>query len=271
MRKINGRISGWVCGLTLVVAAGPAVGQRLSDRIDAMHQKHSRQAAAAEAELEIHDIQVNRRLARRMSFSTDAISARDALESWSRRTGIPMAIDWNAMEIDGVDPDLELELKFEDVKAEVILLFIMDGMSLDLKFIAEAHPWGIHMRSKLRANQDVITRVYDVTDLVVDVPQFTDAPSMDLTEALSNTSSGGGGSGGGGGEIFNVEDFDDEDRTLTKRERGELLIQLVRDTIEPEVWQENGGEFSRIRYRQGRMIVRAPLYVHMQIGRAAIE
>ena len=116
----------------------------------------------------------------------------------------------------------------------------------------------------------MVAEVYDVRDLLVQVPQFTNAPSFDLREALSNTSSGGGGSGGGGGEgsgLFADDDADQDAPPLTRAEREEQLAQLVRDVIEPDLWQANGGEHSRLFIRNGLMIVRAPRYVHQQIGR----
>lgn len=257
--------------LCVVVMAWSATSQTLAERIEDRERKLAR-AAEREA-AEVPDLQIDRRLASRMNFTARSVGVKQALSDWSAQTQIPLVIDWDAMEIDGVDPGLEIDLELEDVRTDTVLLVLMDSMSTELVFIAETHPWGVQLRSRLRANEDVITRVYDVRDLIVDVPNFTDAPTLSLTDALSNTNSGGGGAGGrsGGGQgIFDVEDFSEEDRPLTRRERGELLVQLVRDTIEPDIWRENGGEFSRARYRDGRMIVRAPLYVHVRIGRPAI-
>lgn len=256
----------WVGLLTLCVFAGSAVGQTLQERIEDRERKLAR--AAERERANAPDLQIDRRLASRMDFSAREVGVKQALAQWALKTQVPLVIDWEAMEIDGVDPDLEIDLELEDVRADTVLLVLMDSMSEELRFIAETYSWGVVLRSRQRANQDVITRVYDVRDLLVDVPDFDDAPRLSLTDALSNTNSGGGGEGAEG--VFDVEDFSEEDRTLTKRERGELLVQLVRESIEPDIWRENGGEFSRVRYSNGRMVVRAPLYVHVQIGRPAI-
>ena len=246
-----------------------AEGQTLEQRIEDMQRREARQAERerAEAEAAAPDLRINERLATRISFVAQELGAREALERWAQATGVPLAIDWNALELQGVDADQPVVVELESVPAEVVLLVLMDAMSEDLDFVAEAHDWGLLLRSRPDANRDVMTRVYDVRDLLVDVPDFNDAPRLSLTESLSNTSSGGGGGQG----VFDVDEHDDEDRPLSRRERGELLIQLVRDTIEPDLWVANGGEFSKIRYRDGKMIVRAPLYVHMQIGRPSIR
>ncbi len=122
--------------------------------------------------------------------------------------------------------------------------------------------------TKRQANMRPVLRVYDVSDMVMRIPNFTNAPRLDLNEALSNTNSGGsGGTGGGGGSsgLFTDEDETEED-VPTKQENGEDLADLIRNTIEPEIWQANGGAYASVRYYDGRLIVNAPMYVHQQIG-----
>jgi hypothetical protein len=119
--------------------------------------------------------------------------------------------------------------------------------------------------------------VYDVSDIVMRLPNFTNAPSFDLNEALSNTSSGGSGNSGGGGGgssggIFTDDNEDDgEDEDSTKAERGESIAELIRETIEPDIWQENGGAYASVRFYDGRLIVNAPMYVHRQIGMPTVS
>lgn len=260
----------WATGLlTLFIGLGVS-GQTLEQRIEDMNRREARAAerAQAEADAAAPDLRINERLATSINFEVSEMRARDALERWSAAAQVPLAIDWGSMGFQGVDAKQPVVVELEAVPAEVVLLVLMDSMSEEIDFVAEAHDWGVQLRTRPEANEDVTTRVYDVRDLLADVPDFTDAPSLSLTDALSNTNSGGGGSGGG---IFDIEEHSDEDRPLTRRERGELLIQLVRDTIEPDLWIEHGGEFSKIRYRDGKMIVRAPLYVHLQIGREALR
>lgn len=254
---------GLVAAILLPTAAA---AQTLEQRIEDMHRREARAAerGRAAAEAATPDLRINQRLASPISYQVSETPVRDALERWSAAAEVPLAIDWGALELQGVDADRPVVVELESVPAELVLLVLMDSMSEELDFIAEAHDWGVHLRSRPDANKDVMTRVYDVRDLLVEVPDFTDAPRLSLTDALSNN-------GGGGQGVFDVEEHSDEDRPLTRRERGELLIQLVRDTIEPDLWIDNGGEYSKIRYRDGKMIVRAPLYVHMQIGRDALR
>jgi hypothetical protein len=94
-------------------------------------------------------------------------------------------------------------------------------------------------------------------------PNFDNAPKMDLT---SITSGGGSSSGGGGGQSDLFEQVDEEGTNLTKAEQGARLAQIIRDTIEPDIWRANGGQYATITYWNEMLIIRAPAYVHRQIG-----
>lgn len=194
-------------------------------------------------------------------------SAREAFKWWASTTGVSLVLNWNAMENEGVDPEVPVTLRMARVPAFRVLELLMQsvGASAQVDMVYDVEPGYVHVMTKMQANRMPVTAVFDVSDLLMEVPNFTDAPQFDLREALSNEG-GGSGSGGGGGSqsIFSDED-EDRQNEPTKTERGEQLAQLVRDSIEPLVWQENGGG-ATVKYLRGMLIVRAPKYVIRQIG-----
>jgi hypothetical protein len=120
------------------------------------------------------------------------------------------------------------------------LAFVTDGNVLEIT-------------TRERADKKVYTRVYSVDDLLLEVPDFTDAPETDLG---SNSSRGG---------VARVQKSADKE-PLSKAERGEQLLTLIRGTIRPDIWRENGGPAS-IRLFHGNLIVTAPQSVHEAIDR----
>ena len=52
---------------------------------------------------------------------------------------------------------------------------------------------------------------------------------------------------------------------MTRAERAEELLTLIRDTIYPDLWRENGGTAS-IRMFRENLVVTAPRMVHEAIG-----
>ncbi|MEX0774765.1 MAG: hypothetical protein WD042_03515 [Phycisphaeraceae bacterium] len=215
--------------------------------------------------------------ARRLNDTLDTVSiqgatARNAFEWWARATGIALVIDWDALAKDGIDPDKRIDMELRRVPAGVVLARLMKRVGSEQQpLIYETTPWYVEVMSKSQADSRLVLRTYDVRDLLHQAPNFPPPPEMDLVSALANTgnSAGGTGAGGGGaGGLFGAPQtitvvVDDK----TPSQRGEELAELIRTSVEPTVWDKSGGPAS-ISYFQGRLIVRAPLYVHAQIGLA---
>ena len=45
-----------------------------------------------------------------------------------------------------------------------------------------------------------------------------------------------------------------------------MIADTIREIIEPDIWAAHGGTAGAISYYQGNLIIRAPNYVHRQIG-----
>ncbi|MEE9211485.1 MAG: hypothetical protein V3U29_02410 [Phycisphaeraceae bacterium] len=262
MRRALFANTGTILLLLCFAAAVPA--QSLSERIE--YVKRHRAAAReypADGQAEIPAVSVQQRLHMVIdSVVIDQETLRDAFDWWSRATGIQLLINWNVMELEGIYPEHRIDLNLHHVSAaQVLAILIRRAGAPNARLMSETTPWYVEVMTKAQADRRTVVRLYDVGDMLHEVPHFTDAPKLDLQNALQ---SGGGGSGGGGGLFSDAGS--DEEPAKPKQERGEDLAQLVRDTIEPDIWQANGGEFSSIRYFNGQLIVRAPLYVHRQIG-----
>jgi general secretion pathway protein D len=268
-----------VAFVTLAVPFSSLQAQRLQDRIDAVRAQDQRRAQQREQAAQPPPLLIPQKMSSLIDEVTfDQTQASVAFNWWAARTGIPLVIDWNAMENDGVDPAQPITMELQTVPARLLLDALIRQASPDIQLIYEATPWYVQVMTKRQANRHPVMRVYDVADMVMHIPNFTNAPNFNLTSALSNTNSGGGGGGGGsagggsggGGssKLFsNSNNSGNEKEDLpSKTERGQGLADTIRNSIEPSIWQTNGGEFSSVRYYNGRLIVNAPLYVHRQIG-----
>lgn len=263
--------------LTLTLWTPAALAQSLSDRISAVREQR-RQAEQRQQEHLEAQVQESLQIPRKMGVIIDDVfidqtSAEDAFNWWSERTGIPLVINWGAMELEGIDREQIITLDLKTVPARLLLEVLIRQASPHIELIYEVTPWYVQVTTKRQANRHPVMRVYDVSDMVMRIPNFTHAPRLNLTDALSNTSSGGGGggSGGSGGQIFGDNDDAEEEDLPTKTESGQNLADMIRNTIEPDIWQTNGGQFSSLRYYNGRLIVNAPKYVHKQIGIPVVQ
>lgn len=218
------------------------------------------------------------------SVNLDAIPGKLALEIWSNQTNVPLVINWASLEAQGVDPTQPITLTLGKVPAELVLNLIIQQLHPDPiandELLVDVQQWYVRVMTKDDALKRSTTKLYFIGDLLMDIPNFTNAPGFDLNDALSNTSSGGSTSGStsgsqeggrgnqGGGGLFDTDDEEDKEPRLSKAEKAERIADMVRNTIEPDIWRANGGEYGSVRYYRGMLIVKAPEFVHEQIGGA---
>ena len=254
----------------LVSSAAPALAQSWGERV--AHLEGSQRERGVErtiSEAEQRAILAHRLRTPIHVVDLEGLSARAAFQWWSDATGVSLVIDWRAMDEEGVSPDSPVTVQLEGATAGQVLAVLMravqaDALDAETMVMFEAHPAWVEVTTRAQLNRRLVTRVYDVQDLVIDVPQFDDAPFLDLNQSLSNTRSGGSNAQGTQ-ETRGTSSSGVGEASSTKQERGEALAALVQSTVQTEVWQANGGS-ATIQYMAGRLIVRAPMYVHRQIG-----
>lgn len=252
----------------IAYAASPASGQLSREQLDKVRQQRLAERAN---EGVTYTGRGERRSPTRHLHTTiidpvtlDNVRARDAFRWWSRATGIPLVINWRAMEEHGIDPDTPIDLDLRNVPAGVVLSLMMKQLSPQEPLMYEVAEYYIRIMTKEEANKDTVVLVYDVRDLTQRIPNFV-GPEFDLNDALSNTSSGGSSTAAQSATTLFGDDNDPE-QEKSEEERGEEIVELIRTTIEPSIWQAYGGLHASIRYFNGRLIVKAPRYVHAQIG-----
>lgn len=171
--------------------------------------------------------------------------------------GLNLYVNWPALEAAGVDRSVPIQLKLRNIRMGKVMDLALNQASaggLDLTWYVSDNI--VYVTTKQLADQDMITIVYPVQDLLVEVPNFT-PPSFTPSS---------GGEGGGGGNVFDTGTGQGTTNGETAVEKGEKLVELIMTLVEPNVWVENGG-FARCRYFNGTIIVTAPRSVQRQIGK----
>lgn len=226
----------------------------------------------------------------------------DSVVEWllDQQAGVNVVVAWRALEAVGIDRDVPISLRMRNVTVAQVLNEALDqiGDGIELRYRGSGNTLKISTRDEF--NRKLYVRVYDVSDLIFTVPDFK-GPSVDLGGGEGGAGTGGGMSGGmsggmmgggmsggmggmsggmgggmmGGGMMggsgsqnpFSGGDSEDEDDTEEKslEERMDEIVVLIRETIEPESWVENGGRNSVRAYKRS-IIVRAPIEIHELIG-----
>jgi hypothetical protein len=197
----------------------------------------------------------------------------DAIDFLRDVSGANIAVNWKALEEAGVAKDTPVNVRLRRVSLRKAMEMVLSEAGGGDKLAYDTDQNVIEITTSELANARMFTRVYPIQDLIMEIPDFTDAPDFSLNTTSNNQTqnpaAGGGagaGGGGGGGNIFTGGDGKDKPGP-TREERAKSVVDLIMAVIQPEIWQENGGK-AAIRFWNGNLIVTAPRSVQEAIGGA---
>jgi len=193
----------------------------------------------------------------------DGNELKDVIEFIATVTNINVDVDWDSLSLLGIDEDTEVDLNLREVPARVVLDRVLEKVSPDEFSLASwAVDDGILIISSdtaLRRNTFIV--IYDVNDLLYDIPDFEDVPALDLDQILNQSRQGGGG---GGGSIFSSEDVGDE-TGLDREEIVERLRDIISSNVDPDGWIDTGGDTGSITEINGNLIITNTARNHREI------
>ncbi|MEO1584861.1 MAG: hypothetical protein AAFR96_09860 [Planctomycetota bacterium] len=170
-------------------------------------------------------------------------------------------VDWQSLELLSIDEQTPVQLRLSNVSVKTILDRLVDKISDPLAPAGWAIQDGIVQIAsdeELRRNTNLV--IYDIRDLLIEVPDYQDAPSIDLQSVLQSTQGGGGGQSPFTG---NLDDNNDEERD--RQERIDQIIDIIQNNVDFEGWQANGGDTGFIQELNGSLIIRNTARSHREI------
>ncbi|HRQ74719.1 MAG TPA: hypothetical protein PK098_02250 [Phycisphaerales bacterium] len=201
-------------------------------------------------------------------------------------TGVNIYVNWQALNMEGIERDdtLEQPLQLGEVPVSTAMRWILEqfsGDSMDpIQYAVHDGTLVIATESALRRR--TVTVVYDIRDLLYEVPYFDNAPAFNLGQALQQGGgggqgggrggggggggggiggggAGGGGGGGGGGAGGGGLPFGDPREERPRRTRQEMIDQIVniiQESVDPERgWRDLGGEAGTLQELNGNLII----------------
>jgi len=205
------------------------------------------------------------KLTRRITIDLSDQRLEDVINFIAEVTQAEIEPHWRTDSRDGLDREARITLTAKNMPALTLLERVLEKAQTDFA----QNTWQLTSYGSVEIGpKDVLNRrkrlvIYDVNDLLTELPRFYDAPQIDLQGVLQQSQGGGGQS-----PFTNIQDErrsrDEEEQD--RRDRIERLIDLIQTFVETEQWQDNGGDGGTIRYFQGALLVNAPDYIHRQIG-----
>lgn len=196
-------------------------------------------------------------------------------------TGVEFYPDWKALEAIGVRQEDTVSLTIDNVPAEVALKRVVEQLGDE----GDRPDYSIEdgsvvVSSSEQLRKKTITIVYDIRDLLFEVPYFDNAPDFNLSSALSQGGQqggsggggagggggfgggggggggfggGGGGSGGGGGGV--IGDPGEDPERKSREELIEQITTIIQDQVDPDNWVDAGGDTGKIQELNGNLII----------------
>tara|TARA_R110000765_G_scaffold340813_2_gene430842 strand:- start:16 stop:3477 length:3462 start_codon:yes stop_codon:yes gene_type:complete len=191
----------------------------------------------------------------RMPVDFDDNSFEDVLAFIGTTANLDIDTDWESLADIGVDPDSPITLRLNNVTLEVLLDRVLDKASDPVLPASWAVQDGIlTISSDDVLRQNTLLEIYDVRDLLFEVPDFDNAPQFNIQ------SSGGGGSGqspfSGGGQGVTL---------ATRGDRVTAISDLIQASVDPDGWADAGGDTSSLTELNGNFIITTTPRYHREV------
>ncbi|MCZ6835915.1 MAG: hypothetical protein O7G85_09090 [Planctomycetota bacterium] len=273
------------CFILLIASLGLALnstaqGQSLQDRINHVKKQRANQQAGK------NDSNSPQRMLGVLLYTDISVNfqeskARDVFAYLATRLDLTIigrySDDKNA-EGYGIDPEAPITLEMENMPALTVLELALEQVAGYDETTWQMRRGFLEIGTKDRLSVPAaqFVKVYPIDDLIYEPPSFDDAPTTDLEEVYrrqhrmlygTDGSRPGYGRGrrGGGGRVY-IPSGGNTSGNASPEQRAQKIIDLILDSVEPMAWQANGGQYASIKFHDGALIVRAPDYIHRQIG-----
>lgn len=195
----------------------------------------------------------------------DGVGFSDVIDFLRDVSGANIFVNWKTLEGAGIDRNAPVTAKLRNVKFSKALSIILDSVGGGTTKLGYTIDEGvIEIATADELGKNTLTRVYDIRDLIINVPDFDNPPDFSL-QATSNNSSqngssgagGGGGGGGSGQSLFSgsAGGGATAEKGQTRQELVDSIIKLITETVAADSWRDSGGSVGSIRELQGQLIV----------------
>ncbi len=181
-------------------------------------------------------------------------------------TNLNIDVDWDSLADIGIDRDTPVDLQLNEVPARVILERVLEKISPD---DFDRAGWAVQDGIVVIASDRDLRRrtfivIYDVRDLVFEIPDYANVPDLDIDDVLDQGGQGGGGGGGGG--IFDNPDDDGDGPGGQEADNLRDLLEIIQTAVDFDGWRDNGGDTGIVQNLNGNLIITNTARNHRDIN-----
>lgn len=214
------------------------------------------------------DLELNRKLEEVLpEFLFEEVPLEAVFENLREMQDVNLIVDWDDLDANAIDRDKPVSIKLRKVPFRVAIREVLAQVGGDVALAFSISDGLIRIASKEKLDQVKDLLVYDISDLLVNIPHFVNAARLDPAHALNQLARGVSIDSAGGNMLFESENFaDDYAEANDKPGKADEIMDIIRSTVEPDSWRETGGGDASIRELNGQLIVFNTSDSHRQVA-----
>lgn len=176
------------------------------------------------------------------------------IEQLAEAQKINVVVNWSDLAKAGVERVAPIDLTLpREITLKKALTEVLDQAGAGVALDYDIADGVLTVATQATLEKETVTRVYDITDLLMEVPNFTDAPMIDLRNATPKPQRV---SENAAVPWRYGDDDDDEAETDPDRaSRVRHIMDVIMDTVAPHSWRERGGAIGSIKEINGQLVV----------------
>ncbi len=169
---------------------------------------------------------------------------------------VNIIVNWHDLKSAGVKRDVPIDLSIpNEITLQKALTEVLEqagGGEVELGF--SVGDGTLKIATQRTLDKETYTAVYDIQDLLMEIPNFTDAPTSDLTHTYRRA--GRARAQQQESPWRSGDDDDDEQEDNPERNsRVKKIIELIQDTVAPDSWVTRGGTVGTINEINGQLVI----------------
>ncbi len=179
------------------------------------------------------------------------------IERFAGAHRLNIIVNWADLKTAGVSPAAPITLNLpQEITLQRALTEVLSQAgagTADLGYNIRDGQLAIATRAHL--DRQTYTAAYDVQDLLMEVPDFGDAPTVTVGDKLRREQIAGLYGRRERSHVFGDDDDDESDRDPRVQRRVAALIDMIETHVAPESWPERGGSVGAITEINGQLII----------------
>lgn len=215
------------------------------------------------------DAQLNEKLTERLPQAEFEQQPFDqVVEFLGQITQTNISVDWTNLEDMGIDRDKPVTIRLNQLSFRTVLEEILAQVGGDVQLAYAVGDGLIRIATKEKLDRDKLILIYDIRDLLINIPRADRNAAFDVTQGMGEGGSGGGGGSSGmfGENNQNDNNNDNQNQNgIGNEELIQRIMDIIRQTVEPDSWRETGGGNASIQELNGQLIVYNTSDAHRQV------